>query len=365
MMMAMGSDGNWWVTQPTDIGNSADLLVYRPDKGAVSRVRLPEGAEPADVVRLGTTMLVSDMINFKIYQIDTASHAVGEFGDASFRAAIRPAAVAKARYRALVEQSLIGMIAAGVLMLLAAYWASPQDKRWLSARRHPGIKPIRISASGTPMPPLKETHWLRPAPALERILRRETPMSNIMFFTVLAMMAGVSFNVVNLVEDSGIPSDKMNMLVWYMIFLAAFFVAVIVMQRSTAVNRQLRLGTDGHQLYVRLPDGRHLTVPPERLVYGATEIAYQRYVFPIQIGVTRFLTGPRFQPLYDEGEVETYIVPLLGRAKRLGPWQLFRYQLGYRQPVSVAILALAVISAVTLFGTGMWRQILVQWGLSF
>jgi len=83
---------------------------------------------------------------------------------------------------------------------------------------------------------------------------------------------------------------------------------------------------------------------------GSPDEKIQGYIFPVQTG--------KGQPLYEDGEIETYIAPLLGRAKRLGPWDMFRYQLAHREATNMIGLAFVVVILVMMFATGAWRHIL-------
>jgi len=110
-----------------------------------------------------------------------------------------------------------------------------------------------------------------------------------------------------------------------------------------------RLGSDGHYLHVQTHQGRHLTLDPVRVVYTHRLLAYEDQLFPIQ-------TGNR-KSLYAEGEIESHIGPLLGRAKRLGVLAMLRYQIRHREPTTMASIFYIVIVAVALAYTGLWRII--------
>jgi hypothetical protein len=97
-----------------------------------------------------------------------------------------------------------------------------------------------------------------------------------------------------------------------------------------------RLGTDGKQLYVRLNDGREIMVPPVELAFTNQAIFYQKFFIPLQ-------TGKR-QNLYGDGEVETWIVPLLHQAEKLTQFEGLKHQWRHRG----ALLSWSLISVVAL-----------------
>lgn len=348
MMLAMGSDGNWWVTQPTSHGGNGDLLVYHPENGVQARIGLPEDAHPTDVASLGAAMLVTDMDKFKIYQVDMGSHALSEFGDAAFRGVMREASARKAGYQSLVERSLFGMIAAGALMLLAAFWASPKGKRFT-----PVFRAAPLAASAVAAPTLQEIHWLKRNPAAERMLRWTKPLVFIIAIAVTAAMGWAYFSLFGASAPSDLTPEKLKKLeeLKSMLLLMVFIdVAVPALVIVAMRNFNHRLGTDGYRLFVKLADGRQISLAPEQLVYGTRQIVYQGYIFPVQTG--------KGQPLYDSGEIDTYIGPLLSRAKKLGPWEIFRYQLAYREPTTMISLVFVIVLLAMMYATGAWRQIL-------
>jgi sugar lactone lactonase YvrE len=348
MMLSMGSDGNWWVTQPTSHGGNGDLLVYHPENGVLSRMEIPGDSHPTDVAGLGAAMLVADMDKFKIYRVDVDSHAVSEFGDTAFRAVMREAAARKTGYQALVDQSLIGMIAAGVLMLVAAFWASPQGRRFTPVHRAPPL-----AASAAALPTLKEIHWLKRNPGTERMLRWTKPVVFIIAVVVTAAMGWAYFALFGASGASGMTPEKLKKLEEFksMLLLTLFIdLALPAMVIVAMRNFNHRIGTDGYRLFVKLADGRQISLAPEQLVYGTRQIVYQGYIFPVQTG--------KGQLLYDNGEIETYLGPLLSRAKKLGPWEIFRYQLAHREPTTMISLVFVIMLLAMMYATGAWRHVL-------
>ena len=86
MMLALGGDGNWWVTQAAEFSDRyADLVVYDPDQGAVKQVTLPGSVFATDIAATGGDILVTDLDQFTVYRVDTGSREVSMFGDDRFK----------------------------------------------------------------------------------------------------------------------------------------------------------------------------------------------------------------------------------------------------------------------------------------
>ena len=348
MMLARDAKGNWWVAQPDGHGNSGDLLVYDAGKGAVARILLPEDGRPVDVASMDGAMIVTDRERFRLYRVDTATRRAAVFGDASFREAMRRLAEQKAWYRTLVQWSLYAMIAFGALMVLAAIWATPKDKRW--SPRPPTAAPL--AASDREMPKLGGVYWLKRHPKTERLLRWMAPMSTALSLLIIAMVVGMYYYLDMGAGDDATPERletlaEFETFMWFFVFFMAGIPVLVVLASRTMKHR---LGTDGQRLLIRLADGRVASAAPEKLVYSNRTIAYKGQLFAIQ-------TGNR-QPLYADGEIDTYLAPLLRRSKKLGPLAMLRYQLDHGEPSLVFLLLYLTIQIIILAVTGLWRQMI-------
>jgi hypothetical protein len=273
---------------------------------------------------------------------------MSDFGDDAFQALMIEGSERKAQYLVIVDYSLIGMIAFGALMIAAAFWASPREKRWSAP-----TTAAPLGASSAPRPNLKEVYWLQRNPKTERMLRWMKPMSYAIPVIMIAMFGGMYFFFTGTTDASSMTPDKQAKLdeLETMLFVMVFITAALPIAAINALRSlQHRLGTDGHRLFVKLATGRQISFVPEQLVYSVRQIAYQGYIFPVQTG--------KGQPLYDDNEINTYIAPLLSRAKKLGGWEMFRYQLGHREPVLMTNLVFVIMLTGMMFATGLWRHIL-------
>lgn len=350
MMLAPAGDNRWWVTQPTPFGGRADLLVYESGKGAVERVDLPDDANPIDVASSGNAMLVTDRDNFRVYSVDPTSLAVTDFGDARFRAVLQSAADREAGYQRWTDLTLYAMIAFGALMLLAAFWATPRGKRWTKA---PTFEPLAPRAG--PVPTLSSIHWLERDPKAERKLRWIVPL---LWSTTLLLFVSLGLFYLLFAPDGGAGMSpekqaKLTELTTHLLVMLTLWLGIPVVMGIALRSFRHRLGTDGHSLFVKLAGGGQLSLAPEQFVYDTRRIVYRDRVFPVKVVQTS-----RLQRLYQPGEVETYIAPLLARSKKLGQWEMLRYQFAHREPILMASIIYSVIAVAVIFTTGTWRYLL-------
>jgi hypothetical protein len=132
--------------------------------------------------------------------------------------------------------------------------------------------------------------------------------------------------------------------------IALLMVAVPFFSHGAVRTMKHRLGTDGRALFVKLADGRQLSLAPEQLVYDVRRIAYRDHVFPVGTG--------NQQSVYESGEVTTYLAPLLFRAKHLTPFAMMRYQFEHREPIAVMSGVFAVVVVCVIIAAGMWKLLL-------
>jgi hypothetical protein len=317
----------------------------------VARIELPEDADPTDIVRVGADMLVTDMENLKIYRLDAASHVVGDFGDVAFREMMGAERHRKTRLRSMVDLSLYGMIGFGVAMILAAIWASPPGKR-LTPR--PVVAPL--AAGGSTPSGLRDIHWLRRNPKTEqRIvwLRRGFYLMPLLIFASICLLYFMFIEIADGPNRQPEDIERTQRMEHEFATIAAMLgllaIGLPLVGRTTLRNLSSRLGTDGRQLFVKLEEGRQLSLPPEQLVYSAKYIGYKDRLFVIQTA--------KGMPLYADGEIATFISPLLTRAKKLDIWDMLRYQLRHREPTLIANTALTVAAVAMIVVTRGWRHL--------
>lgn len=350
MMLARAADGNWWVTQPDNHGATAELLIYHPEKGAIARVPLPAGAYPTDVAALGDSVLLSDREQFRLYRFDAASSKGAPFGDAQVQRLLAEAAAQNARIQAVMQWSFVASITFAVLMVIAAILATPADKRWTKVA--PAAGPLR--ASTAPSPLHGEVYWLKRDPGVERLMRWAVPASAICTL-VLCLQAGLIYKQFQHRLPSH-PAPKLLLSVAQLdkaLFASALLACGLPFLTAIGLRKQRsHLGSDGHRLLVKLPNEPQLLLLPEQLVYDRSCIAFEGHLFAIALR--------RGKPLYERGEVDTYLAPLLNRATKLGPLAMLRYRVAHRDPaliLSTVFFACIVVASIV---TGLWKLVLAR-----
>jgi hypothetical protein len=347
MMMELDKDGELWVTQPNPTGlGGADLVIYDAEKGARARVDLPEDAHPTDIAVLDDSLLVSDLQRFDLYRIDAHTHAVTRLPDPGFYAVLKEGLQGR---QGLASRANLAMIALGIFgvgMILAAIWATPQERRW--TRPDPTAV---LSASEAAPPETHGTYWLKRNPKTERYLSWALTMSYLAILAILISM-GLSLNLVS-ADITTITKDKLDNigeLKKLFAFMTLLMVGVPVLFKVALRSMKAQLGSDGQRLYIKSADQGQHSFSPEQLVYNDSQILFQDQVVSIKTG--------HGQPLYAAGEINTYIAPLLKRAKRLGPLEMFRYKLHYREHMLMATLAYTAILVVGSLVTGAWHHMI-------
>ncbi len=75
------------------------------------------------------------------------------------------------------------------------------------------------------------------------------------------------------------------------------------------------------------------------------------------IGESPLCARGQGRSLYEGKEVETYLAPLLGRARRVGSFGMLWYRLVHREGTLVATYLCYSVCAVLLMITGAWRPL--------
>jgi hypothetical protein len=333
MMLALAQDGKWWVTQTAHFRERyANLLVYDPDWGAIRRVELPGSIFTTDIAAAGADMVVTDLEQFRVYRVDSASYRVSPFGDENFLAQMNALKERQLRYMRLSSLAMAGVLLFGILAVVAAILSTPRHKRWT---RPTGL--FDPNTVGETIPPVNGVHWLQRNPALERSLKW---VELILFVIVIVMIAGgLGLYGWVLMQAGADPGDdlqaRLDELGLMLLVGGLLLAATVPLLRYATRGLKHRLGTDGRQLFIQLSDGRELVVPPAELAYTHQVIFYRQHSFPVQ-------TGKR-QSIYLDGEVETWLAPLLLQAQQLNILQGLKHQLRHSDGLLMWSIAAGIV----------------------
>lgn len=320
MMLALTNDGRWWVTQAAEFSQPhSDLVIYDPEQGAQAIVELPRDAYATDIVALDDFVLVTDLERFVVYQVDSKTLAVAEFGDERFRAQLSRISKQRNYYDKLGYWLLAALILCAGLMLLAAVAATPKSRRW--TRPALLFDPATAAAE---VPQLSGIHWLERDPKLERSLKW---LEHLGFMLFVAMAAGglalYVFVRIQAGADAGPELEsKINELGLILLLGGIAMALLIPLVRLSMRNLKRKLGTDGKNVFIRFEDGRELVAAPSDLAYTDKLIVYRHHIVP--------LMGGKQQPIYAADEVQTWLAPLLRQARRLTQMEAIRLVLKLR-----------------------------------
>jgi hypothetical protein len=284
-------------------------------------------------------MLVTDMDRFAVYRVATDSRIVEPFGDGSFRARLAEIRQQRADLESVSRWALIGMVACGVLMVLAAVLASPADRRW----SHP---PALFDWESAPReaPRTSGIHWLERDPATERSLKWAERLVYVLLPLPIvgAIAVYLAIHAQTGPEAGAEVEARLNEIGVALLLLTLTLTLMLPVVRSSMQKMRTRLGTDGRRLYLRRHDGREIAVEPQRLAWTDRMILYREYTLP--------LTGGRRKPLYRPGEVETWLGPLLRQARKLSVFEALQHQWRHATRARLWWLAAAAGLGAALIG---------------
>jgi sugar lactone lactonase YvrE len=317
MLLAPTADGRLWVTQAADFSKPySDLVVYDPEDGVQALIDLPDGAYATDIATHGDTVLVTDLERFTVYRVQAKTLEVGEFGDEPFRRALGEIQKRRVYYDRLGDWSLAALVLFAALMILAAIRATPKERRWTPA---PAL--FDISNAPEQVPRTRGIHWLERNPKTERSLKWLEHLGFILF--ILMIVGAITLYTWVRMQAGPDPGEeqalKLKELGITLLLSALLGILILPIIHFSTRAMKRKLGTDGKRLYIRLADGRELSVDPSQLAYTNRLILYRQYTLP--------LLGGKQQPLYAPGEVEKWIAPLLRQSRKLTEIQALKRQL--------------------------------------
>lgn len=311
MMLQVLGDGSWAVTQPTATGGPADILIYQVETLMPRRLTLAEGLDPTDLAIVNGQLLASDILGIGLYTLDTESGIHTPWGDQVINDWFKQQRFAHERYQGWVDLGLVLMLACAPFMLIAGYLGTSREKR--NGVFSPKGAPALIASEDAP-PVLSSIHWLKRNPKMDRLFRWMVPVMTVLVAMMLLTMGYLLFEF----KEKFDPAQFVEIQTVFLIFAGIMGGMVPMMYINIDMLRG-QLGTDGKRIFVRYQDGRNDSSTPKQIVYTKNFIHFGTHT--ISIG------SRRNQALYEEGEVETYIAPLLRQGRKTGLLGLFAQQI--------------------------------------
>lgn len=330
------ASGEWAVTQPGSRGGPADILIYKDAQTPERRLPLASGLDPTDLTVANGWLLATDISGYALYTIDTGDGRTEPWGDQRFSGWLNEQRTLRDKYQRWVDGGLVVMILCAPFMLLAGYYGTPRAGR---KQVFQGFRPIKLEASPAEVPPLSSVHWLKRNRKMD-LLFRFLPMA---ITTLVVLVLGMTgYLLFTTPADNLTPEALAN-------YRHLFFIACIVMLGMLPMvylNLRLvrgQLGTDGQRIYVRYPGGTQASAPANKIVYTAYLLRFGRDT--LSVGANRG------QALYDKGEIETYIAPLLKHGKKVSIAGLILRQViaGEPGPIYTQAYLTALVAALIYF----------------
>ncbi len=331
MMLAADGQGRWWLIQASEFSDGkADVVIYDPDAGPVSRVELPGSVYPTDLARSEGRMLISDLESFVVLAVDENSLQAERFGDEPFLSAMAEFEVRRKNLEGITVSSLVGLIVFAMLMIGAGIYATPKGRRIT-----PPPSAMDFDATAEFTPATAGIHWLAKNPALQRAVRVLAVINFIL--PVLVVAGGVL--LVALFRDQ-ISMEMSSRLIILPLALVVPLVSVFLAIRHVQQLWRNQLGSDGKHIWVRLHDGRSLNIQPRDAAHNGRAVFYRNYMLP--------LAGGKGQAIYVDGEVDTWLTPLLREATTYTVAQALAHRWRYREAQLMTALTLVLVMAVVL-----------------
>lgn len=333
MLIEHGPDGFLWVAQAAEFSEAySDLVLYHPDDGVVEVVKLPANAYATDLAVNGGSVLVTDLERFTVYEVDGRTREVSEFGDDAFRGHLAGLQSQRAKFSRLNVLALIVIVVSAAGMIFAVVRVTPKDRRWSKREIMPDLENAPLET-----PEVKGIHWLERNPKLGWMLNW---YDRVFYLAFLALVACCLLMYFWAIPVSGLePSAEFGLGLFLMCLVLASFAPLVHLSKKV-MNRGL--GSDGKQVHLRLENGRELAVDPEQLVFSPRIVLYRNLSFPIRAGNWR-------KTLYQKGEIEQWLAPLLRRSKKVNEWQVIRHQWRYKDPLLLSVgAALVVLTIVAI-----------------
>jgi hypothetical protein len=312
VMLVQTSDRRWWVTQQGEVSEpGAYLFIYHPQEGVQDRVELPPGAFATDLVALNDAVLVTDLERFVVYRVDTETLKVSTWGDKRLLAYFRDVREQRTLHDRASMLAMAGVFVFGLLMILAAIRATPAKRRWTQVPA-----PFDLESVPERVPKTRGVHWLERDPKFERSLRLLEYLSYGLFIALF--VGGLMIYAWARSQAGPEPGPEidanLDQLLLIMILGGLLLALLIPLVRFSKKAFQLRLGTDGRKIFIRLENGRELAVEPSHVAFTGRAILYEQYTLPL-------VGGKQQRAIYQPGEVETWLGPLLRKAPKLNAWE--------------------------------------------
>lgn len=204
------------------------------------------------------------------------------------------------------------------------------------------------------MPTIHGIYWLKRNAKTDRKLQLVKWLSYLLPIFVVVVMA-YSYFALGFNKLDELPPEKLEKIQLQRDDLKKSILILLVIMGGLPFivapglnNLRRKLGTDGYRIYVRLTDGQQISFAPEQAIYGARLILYKDLAVAV-------LTTNQL-PLYEKGEVQTYIAPLLKNAQKRSTLAIVRYGLAHPDRATIFVIIYTALVIGLFIYTGLWEK---------
>jgi hypothetical protein len=262
---------------------------------------------------------------------------VEKFGDETFRRKMAQIQESRLEYDRMESWSLWVLLVSAALMILFAVQATPKEKRWTAP---PEVFDPEKTSGETPH--TTSVYWLERNPRAEKIFKWG---ERVFYVSVIFLVVSILVFYGWLYSEAGqtMPPEQLSKysqlgIALLLGGLMALLLIPVIRLTNQAMSR--KLGTDGKRLFIHLQDGRELAVDPIEIAYTHQMIHYRKYTVPLQ--------GGGHQPLYSPGEMDTWLAPLLRKARKISQLQAMKHQWEHRDDLLIWTLIATAATGLLL-----------------
>lgn len=334
MMLQYLPSGEWAVTQPTSHGGQADILIYKDAQTPERRLELDDRLDPTDLIVANGWLVASDIEGYALYSIDTNTGASELWGDRTINNWLSHQKAQNRFFQRWVDGGLVVMLLTAPFMLLAGYLGTPKSQR--DALLHAG-RIIRLQATDTELQPMSSTHWLKRRRKFDLMLRFLAPGATILVVLLLGALGYAMY-----LGLDNVPPEKQSELLYVFIMVTVVCIGTLPIVYLNARIVRGQLGTDGLRVFIRYPNGDQVSAPINQIVYSANLLRFGRHT--VSVGARQR------QALYEPGEIETYISPLLREGKKTSAFGMAWRQVAAGEPGPIyTYIYVIAITAVAIY----------------
>ena len=294
--------GEWWVIQMANRMRMGDVIRYGADGQPLSRVALPDEADPIELAEVDGGILITDAGLTRVHRVAADGKVAGEWGPRDFRAALGTIARERA-WNDNLRRLSIGVIAAGVLAALLVVVAELRRQRAQGWTARGTLGPV----THTPPALAHELVWIGPDADFLRRTRRAVWIIG----AYLLVLLGV---IPYLARD--LTLAMMNRSTMFMFGVLAIVLLFVVALAAVNVSRlpRRRIGVSRDALVYDDGSGDAIRAPWNEVRIGPRVMLIGKHLVQMVDARGRFL--------YPQREIETQVLSRVTRSGFIGGQRL-------------------------------------------